>query len=76
MANPAPDSNHVAGLEFDCLVIEVDEESAFQSEKALVGIGVTVPVTGHGHHADADFMIVDRGDGMVVVSICRCRLGR
>ena len=62
------DGEELAGVEFAGSGFEVDRETAFDDEEGLVGVGVVVPVVGLGHGGDADDVIVDGGDGVVVVA--------
>ena len=46
-------------------------QSAFQRQKTLIGVGMTVPMISRGHCANTDFMIVNFGDWMIVVALRR-----
>lgn len=72
MTNASIDSDHVPGKELDRSVIKINEEATFQRQETLIGIGMRVPMVRLSHGAYADFMIIDTGDGMVVVAPRRC----
>lgn len=67
VANAAVDGEQVAGAEFDGAVVKIDEQAAFEYEKGFIGVGMGVPVIRLGHGGDANFVVVDFGDGMIVV---------
>jgi hypothetical protein len=71
MTNTSVDSDHMARPKLDSPIIKINEEAAFQCEKTLVGIGMTVPMIRLSHRAYAHFVVVDPGNWMVVVAIRR-----
>ena len=70
MPQPARNSHHLSGLEFQCTTLEFDFETPFDYEKCLIGIGMEVPVVGLRHHANPHDMIIDVRDRMIVVAGC------
>jgi hypothetical protein len=57
--------------ELDSSIVKINVEAAFQSKKALIGVGMTVPMIGLSHGAYTNLMIVDFSDGMVIVALRR-----
>ena len=71
MTNASVHSNHLPRQELNSSIVEINEESPFQRQKSLIRVWMTMPVVSLGHDAYADFVIVDLGNGMVVVAVRR-----
>jgi len=71
MTNASMNRDQMARQELDSVIIKVNEEAAFQCQKHLVRIRMTVPMVSLGHDAYTNFVIVDISNGMVVVAL-RC----
>jgi hypothetical protein len=72
MTNTSVHSNHVPRQEFDRSIIKVNEESAFQRKKALIGIRMTVPGVSLSHGTYSNFMIIDPCNWVIIVAFRPC----
>src|SRR5882724_4911921 len=72
MTNASVNSDHMPRQELDSAIVKINEEAAFQCQKTLIGVGVTVPMISLSHSAYTNFMIVDLSNWMVIVALRRC----
>jgi hypothetical protein len=71
MTDASIDGDHMPRREFDGSIIKVNEETSLQCQKTLIGVGMTVPMISLCHGAYTNFMIVDLGNRVVFVALCR-----
>jgi hypothetical protein len=72
MTNASVNSDHMPRQELDSSVVKINEQAAFQCQKTLIGVGMTVPMISLSHSAYTNFMIVDFSHWMVIVALRRC----
>ena len=71
MTNASMNRDQMPRQELDRVIIKIDEQAAFECQKHLVRIRMTVPMVSLGHNAYTNFVIVNISNGMVVVAL-RC----
>lgn len=76
MTNTSIHSDHVPRQELDRSIIKINEETAFQRQKALIGVRMTVPTISLSHSAYTNFMIIDVSNWVVIVAFHHCRFAR
>jgi len=76
MTHASIHGDHLPGQKLDGSIVEVNKKATFQRQKHFVGVRMTVPRISLRHGADADFVIVDLSNGMIIVATGRCPLAR
>ena len=63
------DGQELAWTQSDFAIHELDHQLTVDAEEGLVGIRMAVPWEGFGHDAQADLMIVDGFNPLVVIGL-------
>src|ERR1700738_872782 len=76
MADSARDCKQLARSKFERSALEFDGKPPFNHQKCLIGVWMKMPVIGLCHRGNANDMVIDLRDWMVIVSEMGRRLCR